>query len=129
MPSAMLYQIQSTLILAIFYLGFFFRRQKTKHIRLMLTAIIWDLLLILQIELNRGAIAKAMQTLKNPWILNIHVSFAISTTLLYFFLIYFGRRLAGGDGSVRPLHRKLGMITLTLRTLTYITSYFIVTGA
>ncbi len=91
----------------------------------MITAIAWDLILVLQIELSRGAIAKASEAMKNSMILNIHVSFAVLTVVLYGFMIYTGRKVLKGNNSIRQRHRMLGITTYTLRILTYITSYFV----
>ncbi|MAF76812.1 MAG: hypothetical protein CME60_01530 [Halobacteriovoraceae bacterium] len=94
----------------------------------MLTAIIWDILLILQIELNRSAIAKASKAVSNTMILNIHVSLAVLTVLFYFAMLYTGKKFIGGDSSIRPLHRKLGWTTVALRILTFATSFFAVSA-
>jgi hydrogenase-4 membrane subunit HyfE len=96
-----------------------------RHVRIMTSAIIWDILLILQIELNRGAIAKAVQVTENKWLLNVHVSLAVTCVLFYFVMFYTGRKLLNFDNSIRPRHKLFGMITLTLRILTFITSFFI----
>ena len=92
----------------------------------MLTAIIWDVLLILQIELSRGAIAKASKAITNPYILNIHVSLALTTTILYVALVVMGRKILKGDYGILKLHKKLGILALIMRTLTFVTSFYAV---
>jgi hypothetical protein len=126
MTSAQLFQIQSFLIVCLILAGVYLRRRRTVHIKLMGTAITWDILLVLQIELSRGAILKASGALHNALILNIHVAIAVSTVLLYFAMIATGRRLLRGDIKIRPLHSKLGWTTVTMRLLTFITSFFAV---
>jgi uncharacterized membrane protein YozB (DUF420 family) len=118
------FQLQSMAILALMFTGLFFRRQKKIHIRFMSSVIIWDLLLILQIELARSAVEKAAQVIKNPSILNIHVALAVSTVVLYFCLIYTGRKLLHGKKSMRNYHRFLGRTAVILRILTFGTSFF-----
>jgi uncharacterized membrane protein YozB (DUF420 family) len=86
----------------------------------------WDIILILQIELSRGAINKASKALANPVLLNIHVALAVSSVLFYFLLIYTGRKLLKGDNQIRLKHRLFGRIAYVLRTLTLITSFFAV---
>lgn len=125
MNTALLFQIQSALILLLLYVGVYFKQNRSRHVRIMTSAIAWDILLVLQIELNRGAIAKAVQVVENKWLLNVHVTFAITCVLFYFVMIYTGRKILNFDNSWRPRHKLFGMITLTLRTLTFITSYFI----
>ena len=124
--STVIFQIQSTLIVALLLFGVAKRRNKALHVKTMLTAIIWDVILVLQIELTRGAIAKASKAPQNSTILNIHVALAVSTVIFYIFMILSGKKLLNGDQSIRSRHRILGLTTLSLRLLTYITSYFAV---
>lgn len=126
MNTAVIFQIQSFLILALIYYGVAIRKNRPKHVKVMATAILWDILLILQIELTRSAIAKASRVVENPMMLNIHVSFAVSSVLCYFVLIYSGRKLLKRQESIRPVHKFFGFTAVSLRTLTLITSYFVV---
>ena len=126
MSTAVIFQIQSFIILSLIIIGVFLRRKRAAHVKVMLTAIIWDILLVLQIELNRDAIAKASKVVANTQILNIHVSLAVTTVLLYFGMLYTGRKLLKGDGAIRPTHKKLGWTTLAFRILTFATSFWAV---
>jgi hypothetical protein len=102
------------------------RKQRKVHVPTMISVLTWDILLILQIELNRGAVEKAAKALVNPVILNIHVSLAVSCVIFYFLLIFSGRKLLKGDQTYRLRHRIFGWTAFILRTLTLITSYFAV---
>ena len=126
MNTALLFQVQSFLILSLIFLGIYFRKTRSKHVKIMASAISWDLLLILQIQMNRSAIQKAARVIENPMMLNIHVSIAILTVLFYFALIYTGRKLLKGHNTVRPKHKFLGWSATVLRALTFITSFFAV---
>ena len=119
-------QIQSLAIVVLMLVGIYFRRQRKRHIKIMSLAMIWDVILILQIELSRSAILKASEAVKNTMLLNIHVSFAVSTVIFYAFMVYTGRKLLNGDNSIRPRHKMLGWTTLFLRILTFITSFWAV---
>lgn len=119
-------QIQSLAIVVLMLVGIYFRRQRKRHIKIMSFAMIWDVILILQIELSRSAILKASQAVKNTMLLNIHVSIAVSTVILYAFMVYTGRKLLNGDINIRPHHKMLGWTTLFLRILTFITSFWAV---
>ena len=92
------------------------------------SAIAWDLLLILQIELTRGAVGKAMKAPVNPMLLNIHVAMAVTTVLLYFYMIYSGRQMLKGKMVNKNTHRICGMTCYVLRLLVLGTSYFTVNG-
>ena len=122
---APLFQLQSTLIVMLLILGLLLRKQRNKHVKIMLLAIFWDLILVAQIELNRGAISKAAQFSHNPLLLNIHVALALFTVLLYGIMIYSGCRLLKGHTPLRPLHKRLGLTTFGLRLLVYATSFFV----
>lgn len=119
-------QIQSICILLIMVAGIYSRKNRSRHIRLMSTAMIWDVLLILQIELSRSAILKASKAVDNHLALNIHVSIAVTTVLLYGIMIYTGRRMLKGDTSIRNKHRMLGYTTFSMRVLTFATSFLAV---
>lgn len=121
-----LMQIQSLCIVLLIVAGVVVRRRRQLHVKIMSVAMIWDIILILQIELSRSAILKATHALSNPLILNIHISIAVSTVILYGFMVYTGRKLLRGDNSIRPRHKILGWTTLSMRILTFITSFWAV---
>ena len=122
MASGTLFQIQSLFILCLMGCGLYYRRRRSLHIKLMSGVIAWDILLILQIELNRGAVAKASQVVSNTALLNIHVGLALLCVLGYMGLIVAGRKLLAGHGSWRNFHRSLGWSVLVLRIFVFITS-------
>lgn len=124
----MIFQIQSTLILLLLWVGIFNRKKRNIHVKMMSVGIIWDILLVLQIELTRSAIAKASKVVTNPLLLNFHVTIAVSTVVLYGFMFYYGRKMLKGQNEVRSKHKVLGIMTITLRTMTYITSFMVVSN-
>ena len=126
MSSAIIFQIQSTLIVVLFLVGFYFRKVRKIHIPLMATAIIWDIVLILQIEFTRSAINKAMKVPSNPGLLNFHVSIAVLTVFLYVFMGRTGYLLKKGMIQPRRMHKVMGFLTIICRLSTYVTSFFIV---
>lgn len=126
MNSAVIFQIQSFIIFCILTFGLMNRRNKQIHTKSMFIAIVWDIILILQIELNRGAIAKASKAITNPFILNFHVAMAITCVVGYLFMMYSGRLLNIGEQKMRQLHKKVGLTTYLLRLITLVTSFFAV---
>ena len=123
--STIIFQTQSVIIVGLLLYGVYHRKNRFKHVKIMKTAIIWDLLLVAQIELTRSAILKASKVVENPMILNIHVSLAVGTVLLYGFVFCTGTKLKNGNNDVRKLHKTLGLTTLTTRILTLITSFLV----
>jgi hypothetical protein len=102
------------------------RKYRKIHVPVMSAVILLDVILILQIELGREAVEKASKIISNPLILNIHVSFAVLSVIFYGLLVYSGRRLLKGDHAIKPRHRIFGWTAFALRTLTLITSFFVV---
>jgi hypothetical protein len=123
-----LMQTQSFLILALMIYGITQAKKRHKHVKIMAITMIWDIALILQIELSRSAILKASKAMTNPLWLNIHVSIAVSTVIFYIFMILTGRKVMGGNSQFLKRHKALGWTTLTLRALTFATSFMAVSG-
>ena len=121
-----LMQTQSLCIILLMIAGIVLRRNRKLHVKIMSLAMIWDIIIILQVELSRSAVLKASQALSNPMMLNIHVSIAVSSVILYGFMVYTGRKLLAGDNSIRTKHKFLGYTTFTMRVLTFITSFWAV---
>jgi hypothetical protein len=124
--SAVIFQVQSTFILLLIYLGLYYKKKREKHVKIMASAIIWDVLLILQIELTRNAVAKALKPVENSALLNFHILIALLTVFLYIGLIVTGRRMLKNDYSIRSKHKLMGILTVIFRTSTYVTSFFVV---
>lgn len=126
MSSAVIFQIQSFFIVSLMTFGLIKKSQKMLHAKVMTTAIVWDIILVLQIELTRGAILKAAQMLTNPWILNLHVALALTTVLLSLFLLFSGNQLKKGNLTLKNKHRIIGITTYILRLATFGTSFLAV---
>jgi len=126
MSSAVIFQIQSFLIMTLMIIGVINRKNRTLHVKLMASSILWDVLLILQIELTRSAIAKASKMITNPLMLQIHLFFAIGSVILYIVMGITGRKMIKGDNSVRSKHRICGWTTLVFRIMTFVTSFWAV---
>jgi hypothetical protein len=121
-----LMQGQSLCIVLLMIAGIYNRRRTDLHIKIMGLAIVWDILLILQIELSRSAILKASKAMTNAYALNIHVSIAVSTVVLYGFMIHSGRKLLARKMEFKTRHRILGWTTFAMRVLTFATSFWAV---
>ncbi len=125
--SAALFQIQSSIVVVLLILGALqAKKNRRVHQRIMNFAMAWDIILIIQIELTRHAVEKAIQINSNSMVLNIHVALAITTVVCYGILFYLGRKIMVGNHQFIAKHKNLGKITIVLRLLTYITSFSIV---
>lgn len=121
-----IFQIQSTIILALILYGITLpKKNRLLHRKVMLCAITWDLILILQIELSRQAVKKATEMMTNSILLNYHIAIAVSCVLGYFFLIYSGYQIFKGNNDIKNWHKKIAYLVVFFRISTYITSYII----
>lgn len=123
MTSTIVFQIQSFIIVALMFWGASLWRQRSKHIKTQALAMGWDILLILQIELNRHAVEKAIRPMENSLWLNIHVSLAVTCVIMYALMLASGLKVLKGDLAWRVKHKWLGRTTLLLRLLVLITSF------
>ncbi|EPZ51124.1 hypothetical protein M902_2831 [Bacteriovorax sp. BAL6_X] len=124
MSSATFFQIQSFLILSLMIYGVTQSKKRQKHVKIMSGAMIWDVILILQIELSRSAIDKAMEVFQSQTALKIHLFFAVSSVLLYIAMVISGLKVLKGNSGFIKKHRYLGITTLAFRILTFITSFY-----
>lgn len=127
--TTLVFQIQSILIVALMVYGVLnAKKNRLVHRKIMIAAMIWDLILILQIELTRSAIAKAASVLDKPhqMLFYIHLFFAISTVLLYPLAAYSGQQLIKNNSSLSAKHKNIGRVILFFRISTLFTSYFVV---
>ncbi len=108
------------------YVGVYFRRNRNRHVKIMLTSIVWDFILILQIELARKAIMKAADAALHPSLLLVHLFFAVGSVVLYIFMLRSGYQILKGNTDKRSFHKKMGFITLFFRTMTLFTSIYVI---
>lgn len=99
-------------------LGYAARKDRRKHIPLMLTGILLDILLVLYLQLAREAIQTAA-SFELGWMPQVHIGFSSIALLLYFPVLYCGVQLWRGKASekLRSLHIRLGITALMARTV------------
>lgn len=131
--------IVSTMVLLILLTGVYFRRRREIHTKLMTSAFVIDLALVLYIELTRHAVG-TVTTQVRP-LLWFHAAISTSVLVLYVVMIVLGRKMLAGaeqsmasgagslnvgiTGQTRTLHRNLGMTFLALRVVSYVTAFMI----
>jgi hypothetical protein len=115
--------ILSTGVMAILAAGMYFRgRRPSIHWKLMVTAFVIDVGLVLYIELTRKAIEQIPQA---RGLLLFHIAVSLSVIVCYLVMFALGRRLLGGRLDTRIAHRNVGFTFLTLRSLNYVTSFLV----
>lgn len=118
-------QLQSTFIVILLLAGLYFRKNKIKHVKLMLFAMTWDFALVFQIIWHRPVFSKTLAYPELGAALKIHIILAILTLVGYGFILFLGRALMLGKLHLRKTHIRLGLSVLILRLCTFVTSFII----
>lgn len=114
----------STVIVVLIAIGLYFRnRRPGLHWRIMVTAFVMDISLVLVIELSRGAIEQAMEV--REALLGFHIAVSVGVVVMYIVMFVIGRQLLLGAEHRRSLHRNAGIVFIVLRSLNYITSFMV----
>lgn len=115
-------KILSFFVCIIIILGLYFRKERTKHISLMVTAFVVDMGLVLYIEMTRQAIDTAMHP-THPYVI-FHVIISVAVVVMYLWQIIIGLRLLKLNKNV-SLHRWGGLTFFVLRLANFFTSLWI----
>jgi hypothetical protein len=118
-----MYPYLALIPLALIFVGFAYRRRTNVHVPLMVGAILLDLVMIIQLEVNRAVVAKAIGAV-TP-LLKFHIAVAISAVLAYVVMIVTGILLLKGKLVRRP-HKMLGLYVLVSRSIVSITAFGVV---
>ena len=111
----------ATLAWTLLILGYLQRRNRRRHIPLMLTGIFIDIGLVFYLQITRSAIQTAV-SFSLSWIRQLHVISSTLAFVLYFPVLASGWKLATGRGGrdLRRQHIRLATTALVLRTLGFL---------
>ena len=118
-----MFHLLSTFVLVLLAAGVLLRRRRAIHIPIMLAAFSLDVASVLAIELNRGAIKKAISG-PTP-LLFFHVAVSVSALLFYGAMFVLGERVRNGAEKLRPWHRRTAWMFGACRMSNYVTSWMI----
>jgi hypothetical protein len=117
--------LASSLVVALLAAGLWLRHRRPQlHLRLMISAFVIDLLLVLYIEVSRHAVEKVVARV-SP-LLWFHAGISVGVLLCYVVMILLGRGVLAGQADSRKWHFAVGMTFVTLRSLNYVTSYMVI---
>jgi uncharacterized membrane protein YozB (DUF420 family) len=117
--------VLSTVVLVIVAVAFWLRKRRNAiHIRLMISAFLIDLFLVLYIEITRQAVQKVVASTRP--LIWFHAGVSVAVLVCYVAMIQLGRGLLAGHPNARKWHRMLGLTFVVMRGLNYVTSYLVV---
>ena len=115
--------IISTIIVVALAVGLSLRRRRDIHPKIMFSAFVADLLLVIYIEFTLGVVERVVSEV--DLLLWFHATVSTATMVLYVWLIVLGWQLLNGREEKRALHRKLAITFCVLRSANYVTSYLV----
>lgn len=116
--------LASSIVVVLLAVGLWFRHRRPQlHLRLMISAFVMDLLLVLYIEISRHAVEKVV-TRVSP-LLWFHAGVSVGVLLCYVAMILLGQGVLAGQAESRKRHFAMGMTFVALRSLNYVTSYMV----
>ena len=108
----------STLALALIAAGVVLRRRRWLHWRLMLTALVFDLGLVLYLAISRDAVARAA-TDPHP-VVWVHPAISAMVLVCWLGMLRLGWLMLHGRPAARHPHRLLAMVFVTLRVANHV---------
>ena len=115
--------VVSAVVLVLVGLGLWCRKRPKWHMRIMASAFVMDVLLVVYIEVTRNAVEKVASQIK--LMIWIHALISLGVLICYVVMIWLGRRALRGDKASKSTHRNMGMVFVTLRSLNYATSFML----
>lgn len=127
---SIVYNVVGTAVLAAVVVGAVLHRRRRLHVRIMTVCFAVDMLLLLVIEVTRGAV-EGLLGLRPPaadlnrTMLAVHVPFAVATLVLWFLQIGTGRRILKGDQTPYRRHRIQAFVFLGARVGNAVTAWML----
>jgi hypothetical protein len=115
----------NTAMVFVLALGLYLRHRPKLHIPLMLTAFAVDLTNVILIEVNRGAVEKAYESMTTggSFLFKFHVAVSVLCILGYVVAVITGTRLYR-RGAWRGPHKANAAVFIVTRLSSYVTSFW-----
>jgi len=123
-----LLNLLNTAIFSLIVIGAFLHYRRDLHVRIMVTAFVLDLALLLAVEFSESAVGTALRSVTDAGVEGrlltwIHVAFAAGGLLFWFLQIYTGRKVLKGRMDLLPRHARGARIFLLLRLGNLVTAW------
>ena len=124
------YNLLNVAIFGLIVYGTAIHKNRQLHVRIMLAAFVFDLLLLMAVEFlgDQSAVRRAAKEVSDgspPAILVIHIVFAATALLLWFVQIFQGRQIMKGDSTRLKSHSFWARIFLVCRFGNVATAFFL----
>lgn len=122
----LVFDVANVVIFAAILYGVALRRRRELHAKVMRGCFVADLLMVLVIEIQRGAVMQTVeqaQTLSKG-LLSFHIFVSVSAMVLWVFQLVVGAKLLKG-APLLPRHRALAVGFLLCRLTNVATAFFV----
>jgi uncharacterized membrane protein YozB (DUF420 family) len=121
----MLNDILATVAFALIVAGWTQRRNRARHVPLVLGGIAIDLGLVVFLEVTRGVVVKvagASPHVPFPTVRWVHIASSTAAVVLYLPTLWYGFRMVRGatDAATRKRHAVVATLALVMRTIGFI---------
>ncbi len=114
----------STLVLLLLATGLYFRTRAPRwHWKIMVTAFVCDVALVLYIEYTLHAVERVVSEVNA--LIWVHAGISLGVLACYLAMFWLGRSLLHSRMDRRLAHRNVGIAFCCLRGLNYVTSYLV----
>lgn len=114
----------STVVVVLLLAGIWLRKRNNWwHWRLMITAFVIDIALLLYIEFTLHAVETVVAEV-NPLIW-FHATVSTAVIVMYLVMFALGRKLIVGQNRLRLTHRNVAIAFCACRGINYVTSYWV----
>lgn len=126
----MLFNILNCLVFAVIIVGVALHHKRDLHAKMMLTAFVLDLALLLAVELSNSAVAQAFRNVADAGdrtaMTVIHVAFAVGGLVMWFVQIWSGRKIwKEGRMELLPRHARGAKLFMLLRLGNVVTAFMV----
>lgn len=123
--------ISTAVVLGVIY-GILVRRDVKRHVLVMKICLIADILLLVAVEIFRGAVEVALGIQAPPEGLNqtmlwLHIPMATLSGIYWFVQLYYGSQILKGRRELLKKHGRNGLIFLVLRIGSLVTAFLLYT--
>lgn len=118
----MILKLISVFTCVLIFIGICYRKNRKRHVPIMLTAFTIDVAMVLYIELTRHAIKTSLHP-PHPFV-TFHVCISVILMILYLVQVWVGFKLYRG-GTMRSFHRKMAVAFVIFRLANLVTSFYV----
>ncbi len=120
------FDVANVVIFLVILLGVALRRRRATHVAIMRSCFAADLLMVLLIELQRGAVKQSMEQMQSfsKGLLSFHILVSVLAVVFWFVQLRSGSRILKG-APIDAAHRRGAVLFLIFRLSNVVTAFMV----